>query len=81
VPRRMPRFEKHKQKPYKLVSQISFFDNGLMGEFDGVAEAVEHGIFMGLPGEEFEIVRASDGVVMVKLTAPESKLSLLDTCV
>ena len=46
------------------------------GTFDSVAEAVEYGIWCGLPGEELEVVRY-DGTLMASLVAPESKLSLL----
>jgi hypothetical protein len=61
---------------YSLRSKMSFMVENF-GMFDSVAEAVEHGIWCGLPGEELEVVR-HDGIVMASLVAPESKLSLMD---
>jgi hypothetical protein len=60
---------------YNLKSKISFMVENF-GTFDSVAEAVEYGIWCGLPGEELEVVRY-DGTLMASLVAPESKLSLL----
>lgn len=59
---------------YKLVSLLSLFGHGLMGTYDSVSEAADQAIFFGLPGEEFAVVRVSDGKVVAKAIAPETKL-------
>jgi hypothetical protein len=40
-----------------------------MGHFDSAAEAVEHALFCGLPGEEMKVV-GEDGQELMKITCP-----------
>lgn len=62
---------------YILMSKLSCYQEDF-GVFSSVSEACHRAVWCGLPGEEFQVVRKSDGAVVASVLAPESKVSLLD---
>lgn len=57
-----------------LKSKFAFLGESFIGKFDSVSEAISVGSFVGLPGEEFEVVD-HEGTKYAGVIAPNTNLS------
>lgn len=56
---------------YKLISTLKCFSVDEFGSFNRAADAIEHALKVGMPGEEFEVVD-EDGYKVAGVITPSA---------